>query len=103
MRAEFADPDAFDGWAEQWRARLAAEPRPEAERRAAMRAVNPAYIPRNHRVEQAIDAAVRDTDLQPLEDLLQVVASPFADHEELAEYRKPPEPGEVVERTFCGT
>lgn len=103
VRVLFADPDAFDGWAEQWRERLAAETRDDAERRAAMRAVNPAYIPRNHRVQQVIDAATRDMDLQPLEDLLTVVGSPYEDHPDLAEHTRPPKPEEVVQRTFCGT
>ncbi len=103
LRALFAEPTAFDAWAVQWRARLAKQPGTDAERRAAMRAVNPAYIPRNHRVQQAIDAATREQDLSPLDDLLRVVSEPFEDHDDLAEYRLPPRPEEVVQRTFCGT
>ena len=68
-----------------------------------MRAVNPAYIPRNHRVQQVIDAAMHDRDLGPLEDLLTVVAAPFEDHASLAGLAAPPRPEEVVRRTFCGT
>ncbi len=102
-RALFDDPAAFDHWAQQWRARLTDDPRTDAERQAAMRGVNPAYIPRNHRVQQAIDAATDDGDLAPLDRLLSVVSSPYEDHPELAEYRQPPQPDEVVERTFCGT
>ncbi len=69
-----------------------------------MRAVNPAYIPRNHRVQQVIDAATRDVmDLGPLEDLLTVIGRPFDDHPGLADYARPPRPEEVVHRTFCGT
>ncbi|MDZ7749102.1 MAG: YdiU family protein [Halofilum sp. (in: g-proteobacteria)] len=79
VRELFADPAAFDAWAESWRERLVAEGSDDATRRAAMRAVNPAYIPRNHRVEEAI-AAAREEDLQPLEDLLAVLASPYEDH-----------------------
>jgi uncharacterized protein YdiU (UPF0061 family) len=103
VRALFSDPHAFDAWAERWRARLSLETRPDAQRRAAMRAVNPAYIPRNHRVQQAIDAAMDDMDLTPLDELLRVVSRPFDDHDALAEYRRPPQPQEVVHRTFCGT
>ncbi|MBS62092.1 protein adenylyltransferase SelO [Salinisphaera sp.] len=102
VRALFDDPSGFDGWAVRWRERLADETRDDAERRAAMRAVNPAYIPRNHRIQQAIDAAEAG-DYQPLDDLLTVVANPYDDHPELAEYARPPKPEEVVERTFCGT
>jgi uncharacterized protein YdiU (UPF0061 family) len=57
IRSLFDDPAAFDGWAAKWRQRLAQEGGTAAERRAAMRAVNPAFIPRNHRVEAAIAAA----------------------------------------------
>ena len=103
LRRLFSEPSAFDAWAARWRARLAEQPGTDAERRAAMRAVNPAYIPRNHRIQQAIDAATREQDLNPLEDLLRVVSNPFEDHEDLAQYRLPPRPEEVVQRTFCGT
>ncbi|ESQ12947.1 MAG: YdiU family protein [Thiohalocapsa sp. PB-PSB1] len=102
LRALFAEPDAFDSWAEKWRARLARQSGNDAERSAAMRAVNPAYIPRNHRVQQVIDAA-EENDFKPLENLLQVVSHPFEEHAALAEYRLPPRPEEVVRQTFCGT
>ncbi len=103
VRALFADPQAFDGWAEQWRQRLARESRSDAERRDAMHSANPAYIPRNHRVQQVIDAVVHDGDLQPLEKLLTVVSKPFEEHPELSEYANPPQPEEVIQQTFCGT
>ena len=102
VRTLFNDPAVFDSWAVRWRQRLAAENRDQAARRAAMRATNPAYIPRNHRIQQAIDAAEAGNE-QPLEDLLTVVARPFEDHPELADYARPPKPAEVVARTFCGT
>jgi uncharacterized protein YdiU (UPF0061 family) len=103
VRALFEDPEAFDAWAAKWRERLVAENSDDATRRAAMRATNPAYIPRNHRVAQAIDAARDQQDLQPMEDLLQVLNDPYADHEELAYLAQPPKPEEVIQRTFCGT
>ena len=69
--ALFADPAAFDDWAGRWRERLAARSRWRRPRaRAAMRAVNPAFIPRNHRVEAAIAAAVERDDFAPFEALL---------------------------------
>ena len=103
IRRLFAEPNAFDAWAERWRARLAQQGGSDTERRAAMRAANPAYIPRNHRVQQAIDAASQEGNLGPLEDLIRVVTKPFEDHDDLVEYRLPPRPEEVVQRTFCGT
>jgi len=102
VRALFADPEAFDAWARDWRARLASEARGDAERRAALRAVNPAFIPRNHRVEQAIEAA-RAGDLEPTDALLAVTTRPYEDHPDHADLALPPEPHEVVRQTFCGT
>src|SRR5690606_28852342 len=61
-RAGFADPAAFDMWEKLWRDRLSREPGRDEERRAVMRAANPRYIPRNHRVEALIAAAVERQD-----------------------------------------
>ena len=76
VRAQFTDPAAFDEWAARWRQRLADEPQSAAERQAAMRAVNPAFIPRNHRVEAVIAAAVNN-DYAPFEELLTVLSKPY--------------------------
>jgi uncharacterized protein YdiU (UPF0061 family) len=103
VRELFADPGALDSWARDWRSRLAQEPGGAAERRERMRAVNPAYIPRNHRVQQAIDAATEEADLQPLERLLTVVSQPYDEHPGLGEYANPPAPDEEIRQTFCGT
>src|SRR4030095_3446307 len=59
VRALFKDASAFDEWAVKWRARLAEDGGEPNDRRTAMRAVNPRFIPRNHRVEEAIAAGVR--------------------------------------------
>jgi uncharacterized protein YdiU (UPF0061 family) len=67
-----------------------------------MRRENPAVIPRNHRVEAALDAAVAG-DLEPLDALLNVLATPWDDRPEVRSYTQPPEPHEVVQQTFCGT
>ena len=103
VRALFADPAAFDAWAVQWRARLMLEGGDPAVRSAAMKAVNPAYIPRNHLVEEALAAAGRG-DLGPFERLNTVLARPFDDQPETPEaYALPPRPEQVVRATFCGT
>ena len=101
-RAEFAAPDAFDAWQADWRARLAQEGREAGALAAALRAANPAFIPRNHRVEQAI-AAASARDFGPFERLVTVLACPFEDQPEAADLMASPEPHEVVEATFCGT
>ncbi|WP_339950535.1 YdiU family protein [uncultured Albimonas sp.] len=102
-RALWIDPTAFDAWAPRWRARLAAEPRPQAERQAAQRAASPAFIPRNHQVEKALAAAINGLDLAPLDRLMAVLADPFADHPEAADLALPATPDEAVTATFCGT
>ncbi|MEM7413466.1 MAG: YdiU family protein [Myxococcota bacterium] len=101
-RSLFADPSGFDAWAADWRQRLRTEGRDADQTRAEMRATNPAMIPRNHRVQQAIDAAT-EGNLGPLDDLWTVTTKPFEDHPGLSQYADPPEPHERVHATFCGT
>lgn len=103
IAASFGAPGAFHDWAEGWRQRLAEEEITPEERAAAMRRVNPAFIPRNHRVEEALDAAVRRSDFGPFEMLVRALARPFDDQPELASLREPPRPEERVAQTFCGT
>jgi uncharacterized protein YdiU (UPF0061 family) len=68
-----------------------------------MRAVNPMYIPRNHRVEAVIAAATERGDFAPFEELLAVLSRPYEDQPAFARYAQPPEPDERVTETFCGT
>ena len=103
VRAEFTDPSAYDAWALEWRKRLAQEPGDTQSRREAMRRVNPAYIPRNHMVEAALDAAVERLDFGPFEQLLDAVTQPFTERPEHERFSVPPLPSERVQRTFCGT
>lgn len=97
-RDQFLDPAAFDAWETGWRARLEAETDPLAT----MRAANPVYIPRNHRVEQMIQAAVAG-DFAPFDRLLNLLSRPFEAQPDASEFTRPPEPSEVVQQTFCGT
>jgi serine/tyrosine/threonine adenylyltransferase len=103
VRQLFDEPLGFDEWVAQWRQRIAWETHSPAERRAAMRAVNPAFIPRNHRIEAVIQAAVANDDYAPFQELLTVLAKPFDDQPAFAAYADPPEPHERVRQTFCGT
>ncbi|MGI3164936.1 protein adenylyltransferase SelO [Pseudooceanicola sp. 200-1SW] len=91
-------PAGFAAWRQDWQARLAGEEAPEAR----MRATNPAVIPRNHRVEQAITAA-QAGDLAPFHRLVRVLATPFDLAPEDADLAQPARPEEEVETTFCGT
>lgn len=99
----FEDPAVFDGWAVRWRERIVGEGRSRADRQGGMRSVNPAFIPRNHRVEEAIKAAVEEGDLQPFERLIDVLASPYEDQPSQERYATPPRSDQVVQQTFCGT
>jgi len=103
VRALFADPMAFDGWAAEWRQRLERDGGDPAERAMAMKTVNPAFIPRNHLVEEALGAAVNSGDLAPFEKLIGVLARPFEDQPDVPAYALPPRPEQVVRATFCGT
>jgi len=98
----FGEPAAFDAWARRWRTRLADDPMAPVERRGAMRAANPLFIARNHRVEEAL-AAAEGGDLGPLERLRRVLARPFDDQQGEVELAMPPHPDQAVARTFCGT
>ncbi|WP_237480565.1 protein adenylyltransferase SelO [Lichenibacterium dinghuense] len=103
VRDLFIDPTAYDDWAGRWRDRLGGEAMDGAARRAAMRAANPAFIPRNHRVEEAIAAAVAEGDYGPFEQLGRVLSRPFDDQPEYAAYADPPAFDTGAYRTFCGT
>ena len=103
LRALFANPAAYDNWASRWRSRLAAERLDLDARAQAMRAVNPAFIPRNHRVEQALDAAIEYGDFSRFAELLTVLSRPYEDQAVFADYANPPDADERVFRTFCGT
>jgi len=98
----FREPEAFHGFAEAWRHRLLLENVAPGVRANAMRRANPAFIPRNHRIEQAIAAGVRG-DFEPFETLVRVLARPYDEQPEVAHLAEPPEPSERVLQTFCGT
>ena len=103
VRVLFADPRAYDTWAAEWRKRLGAEPMQSHARAAWMRGASPAFIPRNHMVEAALNAAVERQDFQPFEDLLEVLSRPYEDRPGLERYAVPARPEERVHQTFCGT
>jgi uncharacterized protein YdiU (UPF0061 family) len=103
VRTLFADPAAYDLWAVEWRRRLEEDGVAMEARAASMRGANPRFIPRNHFVETALNAAVARQDFQPFEELLGVVSRPYEDRPELERYTVPARPEECVSATFCGT
>ena len=92
----FNNTNAATQWLETWRNRLGS---PSLN---LMKNANPNFIPRNHRVEEALAAANQD-DLKPLHRLLKVLSKPFEKHEGDEELALPPKPDEEVLQTFCGT
>jgi uncharacterized protein YdiU (UPF0061 family) len=98
----FASAGAFHDWALGWRRRLATEDTTAEERARAMRRVNPALIPRNHRIEEVIAAALRD-DFEPFETMVKALESPYDDQPAFAYLSQPPSRAERVQATFCGT
>jgi len=102
LRALFTQDAAIMTWLDRWRERLGRESQASPDRLAAMRAVNPAIIPRNHRIEEAIVAAVNE-DFAPFERLKDVLAHPFDERPSDAAYMEPPLPHQCVQQTFCGT
>ncbi len=103
LESLFLDPAALRAWLPRWRRRLEQEPGDPHDRAAAMRLVNPAFIPRNHQVEAVIQAAVADDDFGPFEELLTVLSRPWDEQPERAEYARPPQENQRVLQTFCGT
>ncbi|WP_348630143.1 protein adenylyltransferase SelO family protein [Mesorhizobium sp. M7A.F.Ca.US.001.04.2.1] len=101
-RQLFEDPGAFDVWSARWRERIASDAADTAARRAVMHAVNPKFIPRNHRIEAMIQAALGG-DFTPFEEILRVISRPFDEQPDMERYADPPRPDERVLKTFCGT
>jgi len=99
----FELPTSFDPWLEQWQQRLSMEPRNNAEIQSVMYAVNPIFIARNHLVEEAIDAAVRQQDFELFNRLVNVLSKPFVFEKSKVQYALPPRPEQAVMQTFCGT
>ncbi|MGH3976561.1 MAG: protein adenylyltransferase SelO family protein, partial [Pseudonocardiaceae bacterium] len=98
-RSLFTEPEAFDTWARRWQALL---PRDQNAVTAAMDRVNPVYIPRNHRVEEALTAAT-DGDIAPFRRLVEVVAHPFIQRPGLQRYAQPAPTSCGPHVTYCGT
>jgi protein adenylyltransferase len=100
--AVFLD-EVFVEWHAQWQVRLSRQPQSKDSSFRLMQANNPAILPRNHRVEEALAAASERDDYSLMQRLLAALASPYADVPEYRDYRTPPAPSERVYQTFCGT
>jgi uncharacterized protein YdiU (UPF0061 family) len=103
LRELFAETTEIDNWLRDWQTRLARDPQSISERMETMRLANPEFIPRNHRVEAALDAASERGDLEPFRQLLGILQRPYEQQPAFADYALPPEPSDRVFKTFCGT
>ena len=92
----------FKEWYTRWQVQLAKNTKPLKSSLSLMRANNPAVIPRNHKVEQVLDAATNG-DLKPLKNLLNALQEPYKNRSDLKPYQSSPEPEDRVYQTFCGT
>lgn len=96
-------PQEFQHWAKKWQNRRAKEVNTPDEMARLMRENNPAFIPRNHLVEEAIVAASQNGDFATFEEFIGVLANPYADASGGEHYRTPPRADQIVKATFCGT
>ncbi|MEC8865441.1 MAG: YdiU family protein [Verrucomicrobiota bacterium] len=94
--------ETFETWHRRWQERLGGEGRSLDSSLSLMRSVNPAIIPRNHKVEEALQAG-EEGNLNPFRNLLKALESPYEEADHLAPYQVPPKPSEKVHQTFCGT
>jgi len=101
-RDHFLDRDAFDAWQRHWMDRAAQDDQSASQRAESMATVNPGLIPRNHRIEDAINEA-RKGDLRPFHRLVDALATPFAPQDTDKDLARPPAEQERVHQTFCGT
>jgi uncharacterized protein YdiU (UPF0061 family) len=102
LRELFAETSDIGSWLGDWRSFMTRDPNPREARVAGMLAANPAFIPRNHRVQAALEAAEAG-DCGPFRALLNVLQHPFDAQPQRSEYSQPPAPAERVLQTFCGT
>ena len=98
-----AEAPGLGVWQAKWQARLSRQPQTIEDALALMRKSNPTVIPRNHKVEEALAAAVASGDLGPMHRLLEALANPFEDASEKEHYRSPAPAGSETYQTFCGT
>ncbi len=93
----------FISWKQQWQERFKLHNNSPEESLKLMRSANPLVIPRNHKVEEALDAAANNNDLMKIHNLLKVLKNPYKNNSEITNYQSPPPPTNEKYKTFCGT
>ena len=99
----FKDLTGFDNWEQRWQRRLQKEETEEKAIAEAMDSVNPIYIPRNHKVEEALSAATLKNDMTPFKRLLTIITRPFDEIDGNEDYTEPAPETNIPYKTFCGT
>jgi len=94
--------ESFLDWKKQWQDRLKINSNSPEESLKFIRSNNPLIIPRNHKVEESLDAA-NNGDLNPLNNLLKILENPYEDKKEISEYQSPAPTNNKIYKTFCGT
>ena len=100
---QFQNTATYEAWETKWLSRLEREPTPPSKRAAAMNKVNPIYIPRNHKVEEALSEAIEHGSLTLFEKILSLVSAPFEEIPGEEIYTKPAPETSLPYKTFCGT
>ncbi len=95
--------EEFSNWKKRWEARLKKQSQSKEQSEQLMKASNPALIPRNHRVEEALEAAVDRGDLSVMNKLLHALANPYAHRPDQKEYAALPPESVLAYKTYCGT
>lgn len=98
----FAKTATFQDFYQLWQERIHQQGFEAWEIQEQMNRVNPLFIPRNHKIEEVIEAARRD-DFSPFHQMNEVLQTPFQEQETFSNYQSAPKPEETVRATFCGT
>jgi len=94
--------ESFLYWKKQWQDRLKINGNSSEKSLKLMRSSNPLVIPRNHKVEEALDSA-NNGDLNPTKSLLKILEKPYENKKEINEYQSSAPPNNKIYKTFCGT
>ena len=103
FKQQFLEHNQISNWLKEWKELIKDQDLAKKEIVLSMESSNPVFIPRNHLVERAIEAAVENNDFSEMRTLLTILSKPYEEQSKYGEYMKPPKPLEVVHQTFCGT
>ena len=103
FKQQFLEHKQISNWLKEWKELIKDQNLAKKEIALSMESSNPVFIPRNHLIERAIEAAVENNDFSEMKTLLTILSKPYEEQSKYGEYMKPPKPLEVVHQTFCGT